>query len=162
MNPAEVTHEVLRAFVAHEARCLDERRYDEWNALFAPGGWYWLPASSTHTDPLAQASHLYDDETLRRVKLARLQSPLAHSQQGGMQCHHLLQASEVLRHDATNNRFELRTPFIYSELRAGRTATLPGVAWHHLLVHEGALRIALKRVDLLHAGEPLPAVEAYV
>ena len=162
MNSSDVTHEALRQFVAHEARCLDERRYDEWNALFAPGGWYWLPASATHTDPLAQASHLYDDDMLRRVKLARLQSPVAHSQQGGVHCHHLLQASEVLRHDAAGNRFELRTPFIYSELRAVRTTTLPGVAWHQLLVHEGALRIALKRVDLLHAAEALPAVEAYV
>ena len=39
---------------------------------------------------------------------------------------------------------------------------LPGVAWHTWRVHDGALRIALKRVDLLHAAEPLPAIEFYV
>ena len=40
--------------------------------------------------------------------------------------------------------------------------SLPGVAWHHLCVHEGALKMRLKRVDLLHADQPLPAVEFYL
>ena len=162
MTPAEVTPELLTRFVAHEARLLDERRFDEWNALFAPGGWYWLPASAANTDPLGEASHLYDDDLLRRVKLARLMHPQAHSQQSPGRCHHLLQASDVVRIDAAANRFELRTPFTYTELRAGHTVCLPGVAWHRLAVHEGALRIELKRVDLLHAAEALPAVEFYV
>ncbi len=152
----------LQAFVALEACCLDEQRWADWSAMFAPDGWYWLPADTAHTDPLAQASHLYDDALLRRVKLQRLQSPQAHSQKPAGRCHHLLQASEVRVCDAAANRFELRTPFIYTELRAGRTVTLPAVAWHHLRVHEGALRIVLKRVDLLHAAEPLPAVEFYI
>jgi 3-phenylpropionate/cinnamic acid dioxygenase small subunit len=159
---AEVTPESLRAFAAHEARLLDERRWAEWNALFAPGGWYWMPADASFTDPLGQASHLYDDELLRRVKIERLQHPGAHSQQPPGACLHLLQASEVLVCDPAANRFELRTPFVYHELRAGRTVVLPGVARHHLVLHEGELRIALKRVELLHAGEALPAVEFYV
>jgi 3-phenylpropionate/cinnamic acid dioxygenase small subunit len=162
MTPSEVTAARLSAFVAHEARLLDERRWAEWNALFTPDGIYWLPAVPAATDPLAQASHLHDDHLLRAVRLQRLQSPAAHSQQPPGRCHHLLQASEVLASDADANRFELRTPFIYTELRAGRTVTLPGVAWHRLCVHEGSLRMALKRVDLLHADQPLPAVEFYV
>lgn len=152
----------LVAFVVHEACCLDEQRWGEWAALFAPDGWYWLPAGNQHIDPLAQASHLYDDAVLRRVKLLRLQSSQAHSQKPPGRCHHLLQASEVRLCDRVTNRFELRTPFTYTELRAGRTTTLPGVAWHHLRVHQGALRMVLKRVDLLHAAEPLPAVEFYI
>jgi len=156
-TPAE-----LIAWVAHEAFCLDTHRWDDWAALFAPDGWYWLPADTAHTDPLAQASHLYDNALLRSVKLQRLQSAQAHSQKPAGRCHHLLQLSEVPVHDAAGNRYELRTPFIYSELRAGHTVTLPGVAWHRLRVHEGALRIVLKRVDLLHAAEPLPAVEFYI
>ncbi len=152
----------LVAFVVHEACCLDEQRWCAWAALFAPDGWYWLPADSQHSDPLAQASHLYDDAVLRQVKLLRLQSPQAHSQKPPGRCHHLLQNPEVRLCDAAANRFELRTPFIYTELRAGRTVTLPGVAWHHLRLHEGALRMVQKRVDLLHAAEPLPAVEFYI
>ena len=163
MNPPSWPHTAdLQAFVAHEACCLDEQRWDDWAALFTPDGWYWLPADMDHTDPLAQASHLYDDALLRRVKLQRLQSPQAHSQKPAGRCHHLLQTCDVRGYDLSANRFELRTPFIYTELRAGRTVTLPGVAWHHLRLLNGALRIVLKRVDLLHAAEPLPAVEFYI
>jgi 3-phenylpropionate/cinnamic acid dioxygenase small subunit len=162
MTPQDITLDRLLSFVAHEAQLLDEQRLDEWAALFTPDGWYWLPADPTHTDPLAQASHLYDDALLREVKIRRLQSPQAHSQQPPGRCHHLLQPPQVLVSDADANRFELRTPFIYTELRAGRTTTLPGVAHHRLRVHEGHLRIALKRVDLLHAAEPLPAIEFYL
>ncbi len=152
----------LLAFAALEACCLDEQRWDDWAALFTPDGWYWLPANSRNTAPLAQASHLYDDHLLRGVKLQRLQSPQAHSQKPPGRCHHLLQDSELRVHDTAHNRYVLRTPFIYTELRAGHTTTLPGVAWHHLRLHEGALRMVLKRVDLLHAAEPLPAVEFYI
>jgi len=35
MSPAEL--------VAHEARLLDERRHDEWLALFTEDGRYWVP-----------------------------------------------------------------------------------------------------------------------
>jgi 3-phenylpropionate/cinnamic acid dioxygenase small subunit len=157
-----VTAAELQAFVAFEARCLDERRWDEWAALFTPDGWYWLPADVRHTDPLAEASHLYDDRLLREVRLRRLSDPQAHSQRPPGAAHHLLQASELLGADEAAGRYELRTPFIYTELRAGRTTMLPGVAWHHLRVHDGALRIALKRVDLLHAAQALPAIEFYI
>ncbi len=152
----------LQAFVFHEARLLDEARYAEWNALFTPEGRYWLPVSREARDPLLEASHLYDDQMLREVHLARLQSPHAHSQQPRGRCHHLLQQPEVLEHDTAAGVFVLRTPFIYHELRAGHTVSLPGVATHRLVRSFEGLRIALKRVDLLHAGEPLPAVEFYI
>jgi 3-phenylpropionate/cinnamic acid dioxygenase small subunit len=152
----------LAAFVLHEARLLDERRWAEWAALFAPDGWYWLPAAPEHTDPLNQASHLYDDALLREVRIARLQSPQAHSQQPPGRCHHLLQAPTLLPADAAHTGPQLRTPFIYTELRAARTIILSGVAWHHLVPSPEGWRIALKRVDLLHADQPLPAVEFYI
>ena len=34
----------LQAFIYHEARLLDERRFDEWLALFTPDGRYWAAA----------------------------------------------------------------------------------------------------------------------
>lgn len=152
----------LSAFVLHEARLLDEQRFEEWNALFAADGWYWMPVSAHATDPLAQASHLYDDRLLREVHIQRLRSAQAHSQQTPGHCHHLMQQPQIEHIDATSSDYKLRTAFIYTELRNGRTVCLPGVAWHDLRRIEGSLRIRLKRVDLLHAAEPLSAVEFYV
>ena len=64
--------------------------------------------------------------------------------------------------DDGGDRFVLRTSFLYHELRAGHTLSLPGVAWHSLAGTDQGFRILMKRVDLLHAGEPLPAVELYI
>lgn len=156
------TREQLVDFVAHEARLLDEQRWDEWNALFADDGWYWLPATPAATDPLREVAHLYDDRLLREVRLRRLRSPQAHSQRPPGRGHHLLQTPVLLPGDAAGGIFELRTPFVYTELRAGHTTTLPGTARHTLVLIDGALRIRLKRVDLLHADQALPAVEFYL
>lgn len=161
-GPVPPTREQLVDFVAHEAQLLDEQRWDEWEALFAADGWYWLPASPAARDPLDEACHLYDDHLLRTVRLQRLRSPQAHSQHPRGRGHHLLQASAVLERDDAAGCWLLRTPFVYTELRAGHTVTLPGTARHTLVRVDGALRIRLKRVDLLHADQPLPAVEFYL
>ena len=162
LTPGDVTRSLLQDFVAEEAWLLDAQRWDEWAALFTADGRYWVPACPGQPDTPDQVSLLDDDALLRAVKLKRLRDPRAHSQQHPGRGHHLLQSSTVVTMDAPGNRFELRTPFVYTELRAGRTVSLPGVAWHHLCVHEGALKMRLKRVDLLHADQPLPALEFYL
>lgn len=149
-------------FLRREARLLDEARYDEWNRLFTDDGIYWLPVSTSATDPRLEASHLHDDGMLRAVRVARLQSGHAHSQQPPGRAHHLLQTPEILEFDPARNQVRTRTVFLYHEFRAGRTIALPGVAWHTLLREGVDWRITLKRVDLMHAGEPLPAVEFYI
>ncbi len=153
---------LLQSVVVREAQLLDEQRLDEWDALFADDGIYWLPASPAVQDPRLEASHLYDNRMLRRVHIERLRSAHAHSQQPAGRCHHLLQTPEVIEADLPGGSFNLRTPFLYTELRAGRTVTLPGVAHHRLRRVTSGFLIVLKRVDLLHAGEALPAVEFYI
>lgn len=162
MTPADVNTSMLVDFVVREARLLDDRCWSQWLDLFDAQGWYWLPADAAHTDPLRQASHLYDDALLRRVRIERLLNPQAHSQQPSGRCHHLLQVPEVLGMDVQANRFQLRTSFLYTELRAGHAISLPGVSLHTLCLAEGQLRILLKRVELLQAAQPLPAIEFYI
>lgn len=162
LSPADITRAMLVDFVAEEAWLLDARRWDDWAALFTADGRYWMPAEPEQPDTPDRVSLLDDDALLRSVKLARLRDARAHSQQPPGRSHHLLQAATVVAMDAPGNRFELRTPFVYTELRSGRTVSLPGVAWHHLVVDAGRLKMRLKRVDLLHADQPLPAVEFYL
>ncbi|MBM3407133.1 MAG: aromatic-ring-hydroxylating dioxygenase subunit beta [Betaproteobacteria bacterium] len=152
----------LHAFVVREARLLDDMQLDEWEALFADDGHYWLPASVGASDPLREAAHLYDDRLLRQVHIERLRSAHAHSQQSPGRSHHLLQSPEVLEANEADNCYRLRTSFVYTELRGGRTVSLPGVAHHRLRRSSAGFLIVLKRVDLLHAAEPLPAIEFYI
>jgi len=148
------------SFVAHEARLLDERRYDEWLALFADDGRYWVPLQGAAQQEGAPHNALADeDRLLLGLRIERLKNPRAHSQHPASRCQHVLQASTVLRDDP--DICELRTPFVYIEARGERSVTLAGTCFHRLVKAGGAWRIRLKRVDLLDAGAPLPSIQLF-
>ena len=65
------------------------------------------------------------------------------------------------RRDDEAGRYELSTPFIYVEARAEQQLLLGGVYRHTLQQVEGALRILLKRVDLLNAEAAFPAIQLF-
>lgn len=155
-------HQALIDFVVHEAHLLDERELDTWNALFAPEGLYWVPLRPGQTDGLNEASYLYEDALLRDLRIQRLKSPRAFSQQPPSRCLHVLQTPVVEQADDVQGTYRLRTPFHYTESRGDDLLFLVGTARHHLVVHDGALRMALKRVDLLNAGAALPMVQLFI
>ena len=93
-------HGALIDFVVREARLLDEKRYDEWNALFTDDAFYWVPLVPDQEDGLNHTSHLYEDKLLRELRIERLKSPRAFSQQPPSRSHHLLQTPTVERADA--------------------------------------------------------------
>lgn len=162
LTPATVTREQLLDFVLHEARLLDEKRFDEWNALFTDDAIYWVPLTPGQPDGLNHTSHLYEDKLLRDLRIERFKSPRAFSQQPPSRCQHVLQLPGIESRDAAANRFVLRTPFHYSEAQADEMLFLTGVAWHHLCVQDGALRMVLKRVDLINSDAALPAVQLFL
>src|SRR5438105_3024898 len=75
-----MTEQALVKFVLHEARLLDEKRFDDWYELFADDGYYWVPAMPGQTDPHLQNSLAYEDKFLLKLRVERLKSPLAFSQ----------------------------------------------------------------------------------
>lgn len=148
----------LARFIRHEARLIDERRFEEWHALFADDGCYWLPMSAEQTDPVLQQSLLWEDKVLLKVRVDRFGHPRTYSEHPITRCQHILQESDVEEADATAGRYLVRTPFLYVESREDSQLSLAGTVRHRLRVEGGALRIVLKRVDLLNAGNVLPAI----
>jgi 3-phenylpropionate/cinnamic acid dioxygenase small subunit len=146
--------------VAHEARLLDERRYDEWLALFADDGRYWVPLQgAAQQEGAAQNALADEDRLLLQLRIERLKNPRAHSQHPTSRCQHVLQAATVTLDEP--ERCELRTPFVYIESRGERQLMLAGTCSHRLVKVGGDWRIRLKRVDLLDAGAPLPAIQLF-
>ena len=147
-------------FVVHEARLVDEQRFDEWLALFADDGRYWVPlAGAAQAEGDAYNALADEDRLLLALRVERLKNPRAHSQHPKSRCQHVLQPPQVVASDA--DTCELRTPFLYIESRGGRTLQLAGSATHRLVRAGDAWRIRMKRVDLLDAGEPLPAIQLF-
>jgi 3-phenylpropionate/cinnamic acid dioxygenase small subunit len=147
-------------FIAHEAHLLDAQRYDEWLALFADDGRYWVPLQGAAQTEGALHNALADeDRLLLSLRIERLKNPRAHSQHPASRCQHVLQAPVPVR-DA-DGVVELRTPFLYIESRGERQVLLAGSYTHRLARMDGDWRIRLKRVDLLDAGKPLPAIQLF-
>ncbi len=161
-TPAAPAREALIDFVVREARLLDERAYDTWNALFTDDAFYWIPLVPDQPDGIHHTSHLYEDKLLRDLRIQRLKSPRAFSQQPPSRCHHLLQMPTVEVYEPSANRYVLRTEFHYTESQGDELQFYVGTCFHHLTVVDGALRMAQKRVNLLNCDAALPAVQLFL
>ena len=154
----------LADFVAMEAALLDAGRHDDWLALFTDDGRYWVPLKGAEqSDPIGHNSLAYEDRLLLALRIERLKSPRAHSQQPRSRCQHVLQRSIVVDADGSDDgTVEMRTPFVYVESRDGDQVLLTGSYRHTLVRVDGGWKIRLKRVDLLDAERPLPAIQLFV
>ena len=159
---ADVTERQLVDFVVKEARLLDEKRYAEWNTLFTDDAYYWVPLVPDQEDGLNHTSHLYEDKLLRELRIERLKSPRAFSQQPPTRSHHLLQTPTVESADAAAGRWVVRCEFLYTESQGDELNSFVGTCFHHLVLEGGALKMKLKRVNLVNCDAALPAVQLFI
>lgn len=166
MSGDAVLERELVDFVAFEAALLDAGRHDDWLALFAEDGHYWVPLQgSRQADPFSHHSIAYEDRMLLQLRIERLKNPRAHSQHPRSTCQHVLQRSFVEPGDGAVDRGEtqrLRTPFLYVEARGDEQTMLVGTCRHLLSRSDGAWKIREKRVDLLDPERPLPAIQLFI
>lgn len=161
-TPALTATELI-AFVVHEARLLDERRWDDWYDLFTEDGRYWIPLQHEQADRLSHHSLMDEDRLLLRLRIARLGHARAFSQQPASRSQHVLQMPQVERLDSGPAGHLVRTPFLYLESRAEVQHVLGGVAWHTLVAApDGALKIREKRINLLNCDAALAPIQLFM
>ena len=96
---AAPTDQELIDFVLHEARLIDQHRFEEWLDLFADDGYYWMPLEWGQTDPRLATSLMYEDKLLLRIRVERLKGNRTFSQKPKSRCHHVLQMPQIDRRD---------------------------------------------------------------
>jgi 3-phenylpropionate/cinnamic acid dioxygenase small subunit len=158
----DISRQDLVDFVVQEARLLDGKRYDDWNRLFTDDGIYWVPLVPGQEDGINHTSHMYEDKLLRELRIERLKSPRAFSQQPPSRSHHLLQFPTVESFQPEENAYVVRTEFHYTESQGEELQTYVGTFLHHLTLREGTLRMTLKRVNLLNPDAALPAIQLFI
>jgi 3-phenylpropionate/cinnamic acid dioxygenase small subunit len=158
MSPAQVQD--VQAFVQAEARLLNQARYQDWLALFAPEGRYWVPLGGDAQSESDTHNALADeDRLLLTLRVERLLAGRAHSQQPASRSAHVLQLPQV--DVCYDHHAEVYTPFTYVESRGEQQIWLAGQWCHRLCREQGAWRIALKRVNLLNAGATHSAIQLF-
>lgn len=161
MSTAVPTREALIDLVYLEARLIDEKRFEEWFELYAEDAFYWVPLTPGQSDGDDHTSLAYEDKLLLRLRIERLRSPRAYSQQPESRCLHVLQRPEVERMDVAGNAYVVRTAYVYIETRAEDQQVYGCTAFHTITVVEGRLRIRLKRVNLLNCDAALPSIQLF-
>ena len=155
------TRDDVVAFVYEEARLLDEGRFDEWLGLFAPHGHYWMPLEPGQTDPRLVTSLLYEDLFMLRLRVERLKGRRTFSQKPPSRGHHLLQHPLIDAFEPESGSCAAVTAFHYVETRLDEQNLYAGWARHELEIIDGALRIALKRVDLVNCDAAFGNIQLF-
>lgn len=150
---ADAEREVAR-FLFHEARLLDEQRFEEWLALFAADGFYWIPANAEQSDPLHHISIVYEDVSVLRLRIARLRHPRAYATTPFPRTAHMV--SNIMVSPAADADGELiaHSTCMVAEYRDGDRLQRAGLVQHRLRRTDNGLRIVLKRIDLIDAASP--------
>ncbi len=140
-------------FLIHEARLLDDARFDEWLALFTPTAHYWVPSEPNQKSPLDTVSLMYDDRRLLETRVRRLSSPRIYSQEPKSRTSRIV--TNVTVEAASGNEVKVRSKFVLVEYRREEQRLFAGTYFHDLVVTGGDVRIAFKRIDLVNADAPM-------
>ena len=149
-------------FVYDEAAMLDDMRWEDWKQLFTEDGRYWMPLEWQQEDPIMQPSLMYEDLLLLTVRIERLTGERTFSQKPKSRCHHLLQRPRIVSMGEDDGVYKLRTSFICTETRGHLLDRYSGCVAHHLVEVDGALRIQLKRIDLINFDAPFSNLQLFI
>jgi benzoate/toluate 1,2-dioxygenase beta subunit len=142
-------------FLIHEARLLDEARFDEWLTLFTADAWYWVPSEPGQKSPRDTISLIYDDRRLLETRVRRLSSPRIYSQEPRSRTSRIVANVTVEDAAPDGQACTVRSKFQLLEYRRNTRTPYAGTSFHRLVRAGDDLRIAWKRVDLVNCDAPL-------
>src|ERR1700753_3037714 len=97
---ADLVYEISQ-FLFREARYADDHRYEDWEALWADDGVYWIPANGDDIDPERQMSIIYDNRSRIRLRIKQLMTGKRHTQEPQSRLRRIVGAIELLKLDAS-------------------------------------------------------------
>jgi len=152
---AAVDREAVTQFIDREARLQDEHRYEEWEALWADDGIYWVPANGDDVDPKTQVSFIYDNRGRLGGRIRQLKSGRRHAQLPPSRMNRLLSGFDITQVDGL---VQVQANFMLMEVRNGRRNLWSGRTLYRLRPEAGSFRIVLKKVMLVDSELPIPTL----
>jgi benzoate/toluate 1,2-dioxygenase beta subunit len=137
--------EQCRMLLEREARLLDEGRFKEWLALFAPQCVYWVPGTAGAGDPRREVTVAFDDRRRLEDRIYRLRTGSAWSQAPASRTVRLISNVAVFAN------MTVRCNFMLNELRSGETRLWSG--WCGYRLKDG--KIDVKQVNLIDCDQNL-------
>jgi ethylbenzene dioxygenase subunit beta len=139
----------VQQFLFHEARLLDERRLQEWVALYADDAEYWVPYAWGQKSPTDHVSLFYETKSLLGMRIDRLERELSPLDSPTVRVNHYLTNVTV----EEGAELTARAQLLFVEYRRGEQRWFAGRATWRLRPRAEDFLIASKRVDLLNADQ---------
>ena len=156
-KPNGAAHDTLREveqFLYRQAELLDEKRWDDFIALFAEDGMYWMPAAPEQTTGDGVPSIFYEDRNLMTVRMKRVTHPHAWSQSPMWGTSHLVSNVAIEKENPRTGEITVRSRFHMMEFRRDASRHFAGTYRHQLIRENGGYRIKLQRVDMVNGQGP--------
>lgn len=159
-RPDIATEEII-AFVHRELDLLDERRFEDWAALFADDGFYWAPAGRDQASPLDHVSIFYDDVKTIKTRIARLRHPRIYVQNPPSRTVHMVSNFRDFETDA-QGALTFRCNFCMFEFRMTKGQQIYGGTYEYILRQiDGKWRIQQKKASLANSEDTFPSIAVW-
>ena len=116
-SKADLHHDVSQ-FLFREARCADDHRYEEWEALWSDDGIYWIPANGDDIDPERQMSIIYDNRSRIRLRVRQLMTGKRHTQEPQSRLRRIVGNIEIIKVEERELHVACNTMIFESALRS--------------------------------------------
>jgi ethylbenzene dioxygenase beta subunit len=163
----------ITSFLYHETDLLDAKRFEEWLALFADDGRYWIPldwvpatgaraaeiADDTPARGVDRVNIVYDDRRRLRERVDRMVGGAFWDETPPSRVIRLVTNVHVgpeFEDDQGRSHATVTSKLLVRQVRQTRENVLAGQVFHDLIeVGDLDWRISLKRVTLVNAEKPL-------
>ena len=149
-TPNERWHGV-QDFLFREARMIDERRWEDWLALFTEDAEYWVPQEWGQESPKDHVSLFYETVQLLRMRTDRLERDLAPLEWPKTRTNHHL--TNIIVDDDRDAALTAHAYLIFAEHRRDELRWFSARSTWQLQTDGDSFRIVRKRVDLLNADQ---------
>lgn len=148
----------LTRFIVREARLMDEHRYEEWLALWAADGLYWIPCNADDVDPAREVSIIYDDRERLGERVERLLSGSVLAQDPLPRMRRVVSNVEI--EEAGGAEIVVASNFVLVFARLGEQQLWAGRTIHRLRRDpSGGLQIVAKKVLLINNDQEIPLLQ---
>ena len=167
---AAVDLRMIEQFLYREAMLLDEKRWQEWLALYTEDCFYWVPSVVGQKDPVNTVSLYAEDRMRLEMRVIRINHPRAFSQDFPTRMSHVV-GNVMLdpedgrsAHGGMNPKADVvvRSSLHILEYRKEEQRLFGGTVRHWLRRAGDDFRIAMKRIDLINCDAPMEVVQLFL
>jgi benzoate/toluate 1,2-dioxygenase beta subunit len=146
--------DLFRTLLEREARLLDQLRFDEWLAMYAPECIYWVPGTPEAGDPRREIAISFDDRRRMEDRIYRLRTGYAWSQAPKSRTVRMISNVEVFAAADADARM-VRSNYLISEFRVDGTRYLSGWCGHRFVAAGERWEIEVRQVNLIDCDQNL-------